>query len=273
MNTTEASNKPGPMEIDLLLLKLADAGILLVEPTKSSENHGGDVSKIVKEIQGMFQEEISLRHPQTVVQFHRYCLDILSDTFLNRENAVESVEFIMIASMVAGYATAYLTLDSGRKPIENAAFDREIKKLFTKEDFERFTLFIKDVLVGFREQCEECIKFMKEFPTHEEPQLKAGMKLLEMLRKGETGKQNEAVTMELINECMLGNHGQYNLVGMQARESIGMLRPSKEMPATILRIMNVLDVLHYGGYLNFAGHLSVEHRTDPNYIDFKKVYV
>ncbi len=266
--------KPGPMEIDLLLLKLVKAGIILVEPSKSSEDCGGDVSKIIKETQSMFKEEVLLRHPMTVLQFHKYCLDILSDTFLSSENMVESVDFLMLASMAGGYVTAYLELDNGRKPFENPALGREIKKIFTEEEFERFAIFIKDALVGFLEQCRACIKFLKEFPAHENTQMKAAEKLLEMFQSGdgETVK-NKEVTRSLIDECMLGNHGQYNLIGLQARESIGILPPQKEMVATIQRIMNVLDVLHYGGYLNFVVHLKKEYHNIPEYINFKKAFI
>jgi hypothetical protein len=253
----EATKKFTDITFDFLVYpRLNAAGITLFKRAEKISS----IKDVIKDA----EREFLTRHQFTAIDFLRYCFDTMTDVFTDTDKTVEMVEYLFIIGSLLGYkqATTELVNIKYRKTYPEFS---AIKTMFSEEEFEQIGALIKETLIKFPNQCKTSMDWMIEHPPHAKIQTDAMMNFAKALQDKKSPDELEKIARKVAKDAkseLLGNHSIFKL---QKLEQFGLLPPGKEVIATIERIMNMLDIMHYGGYINTNTKSS-----DPALITFEK---
>jgi hypothetical protein len=242
----------------LVYPRLNVAGIVLF---KQADN-----ISCIEEVTVDAENELLKRHRFTAITFIKYCIDTMTEIFANEKNPPEIPEYLYIIQSILGYHHAVSSLLKSEYRGSYPEFS-VIKTLFSKEEFGQIAELIRETLIKFPDQCKKSMKWMIEHPSHEKKQVNTLEVFAKALLQYNAKNQTELQTLanNVVNEVSLSPPRDHSLLRIKKREELGLLTPGKELIITIRRVMDMLDIMHYGGYVNINDQF-----LDPELVKFEK---
>lgn len=252
--TTESH--PNLFEVDMII----DSKLEENQLTFHSEQKNVDDSCIEK-IPEYFTEDLLSRHKNTAGMFLRYCYTPLTDNFLykvDEELVLKSTPLLTISLITLGFHNALEKFPRYQKIEYDFTFFCEvIPSIFTKEEFEAISQSCKYLIVEFSQQVEKCFSWIIEDIEPQEVQQKVVLNFCKTLVEKNWNTEDlslQKAAQEVLDVVMPGSrNNDHNIHLNEHRKKLGILPPQRLM-VSIDRILNYLDILHYGGFISLPGN-------------------